>query len=142
MVRQVHKPEGPLEDFKKLFAFREMELSRAFELTGRIFPGFTKDEFADSQDRVHTLLFEGTEEHPIEMGGVKDAFGITTAGGFASSILLAAAVPRWKMEGLLAERPGGQLETLMVATRDGQGDVVPLTGFKASGSVIYPLRKK
>lgn len=57
MVRQVHRSEGPFEDFKKLFAFNEEELSGALELTRRIYPGFSEDELAQSGERVHAMFF-------------------------------------------------------------------------------------
>ena len=104
MTRQLQKPEGPFDDFKKRFAFNDQELSRALRITGRVYEGFSDDDLRQSGERVHALLFEASEEHPLEFGQVSSIFGKTTPSDFASNLLFSAAYPRWKMEGLLEGR--------------------------------------
>lgn len=141
MTRQVQKPGGPFEDFKKLFAFSAQEQVRALEITQEIYPKVSGEDIARSGERVHSMLFAASKEHPVGVDDVYSEFGKTNASDFAASLLLAAAYPRWKMEGLVAERMLDGTQTFIDQKKDARGHVVARGIVKADNGVFWPVKK-
>ncbi|MFH1787762.1 MAG: hypothetical protein ABH834_00070 [Candidatus Altiarchaeota archaeon] len=142
MTRHIQKPGGPFEDFRKRFAFSAQEQARALEITQKIYPHVSEDDIAGSGERVHTLLFKASEAHPVGVDDVYSEFGKTNASDFAASLLLAAAYPRWKMEGLVAERMLDGTQTFIDQKKDARGHVVARGIVKADNVVFWPVKKK